>query len=253
MEVVSFNIRGKMAHFRKFYSNSSALTYFIPPRTTITGMIAGLLGFKRDSYYEEFSLENCNIAVTSCQPIKKTMQKMNYLKVESINDLNASKENPSPTPVEFVIPQNIRSGYVDYKIWFHHKDKEIMKELKGLLEEDSIFYKSFGSCMGLGTAFNVGWVDEVHFLEGKELLCENEVLISSSIPIDEIRNINILNVGTDKYKLVKEEFPIEFNMDRRITNNGLGEVLVNINGQGLMAEVNSYVELNNGENIMWIE
>lgn len=253
MEVISFHIKGKMAHFRKFYSNSSALTYFVPPRTTITGIIAGLLGLERDSYYEDFSLKNCNIAVSSCQPIKKTVQKMNYLMVKSTNDLNGSKENASQTPVEFVIPQNIRAGYVDYKIWFHHKDQEIMKEIKNLLKEHSNFYKSFGSCMSLGTAFNVGWVDEVQFLEGKELLCNEEVLISSSMPTDEIRDINISNVDTGKYKLIKEEFPIEFDMNRCITNNGLGEVLVNVNGQSLMAKVNSYVKLNNGENIVWIE
>ena len=63
MEILAFNIRGKFAHFRKFYSNSSALSYFIPPRTTIIGLIAGMLGLERDSYYEDFSLDNCDTGV----------------------------------------------------------------------------------------------------------------------------------------------------------------------------------------------
>ncbi|HBM79479.1 MAG TPA: CRISPR-associated protein Cas5, partial [Clostridiaceae bacterium] len=59
MQVISLHFKGKMAHFRKYYSNSSALSYFIPPRTTIIGIVAGFLGYERDTYYEDFSLENC--------------------------------------------------------------------------------------------------------------------------------------------------------------------------------------------------
>ena len=42
MKILTFRLQGKMAHFRRYYSNSSALTYTIPPRTTVLN-IAGLL------------------------------------------------------------------------------------------------------------------------------------------------------------------------------------------------------------------
>ena len=70
LKIFSFHLRGKMAHFRKYYSNSSALSYFIPPRTTVVGILAGLLGRERDTYYNEFSLKKCNIALAIQSPIK---------------------------------------------------------------------------------------------------------------------------------------------------------------------------------------
>ena len=83
LSVIAFDIKGKMAHFRKYYSNSSCLSYFIPPRTTIIGIIAGLLGRPRDEYYEEFSLEQCNIGIAVLSSLKKIIYKVNYLHVES--------------------------------------------------------------------------------------------------------------------------------------------------------------------------
>lgn len=44
MKALTFCINGKMAHFRKYYSNSSVLSYLLPPVTTVKGILAGLLG-----------------------------------------------------------------------------------------------------------------------------------------------------------------------------------------------------------------
>ncbi len=63
MKITVFDLYGKFAHFRKFYTNSSSLTYLIPPRTTIEGIIAALLGYERDSYYDVLSVDKLNIAV----------------------------------------------------------------------------------------------------------------------------------------------------------------------------------------------
>jgi len=253
MKVISFYLRGKMAHFRKFYSNSSALSYFIPPRTTICGIIAGLLGFERDGYYEDFSLDNCKIALASCSPVKKTMQKLNYLMVKSPNDLNGSKEHHSQTPMELVIPQDIRSGHINYKIWVHHNDDEIMKSLEEIVGDSFSFYKSYGACMALGSAFNLGWVESAGVFEAEEIPDVSNKMISSSIPISNIREIKVDTMSSDSYKLIKEEVPVEFDKNRCITSRGLKEILVSINGEHISAVTNSFVELDNGEYITWME
>lgn len=63
MKFLVFDLKGKFAHFRKFYTNSSSLSYLVPPRTVIEGMVAAILGFERDSYYDMFSAENLLVAV----------------------------------------------------------------------------------------------------------------------------------------------------------------------------------------------
>ncbi|KPA09783.1 CRISPR-associated protein Cas5 domain protein, partial [Candidatus Magnetomorum sp. HK-1] len=39
LKILSFRLNGRFAHFRKFYTNSSSLSYFVPPRTAIIGML----------------------------------------------------------------------------------------------------------------------------------------------------------------------------------------------------------------------
>lgn len=254
MEIISLHLRGKMAHFRKFYSNSSALSYFIPPRTTICGIVAGLLGFERDSYYNQFSIDNFKVAVACKKPIKKIMQKMNYLMIKSPNDLNGSQENHSQTPMELIIPQNIREEYIDYKIWMTHKDQKLMEELESILScKGEVYYKSLGACMALGTAFNLGWIEFEEVLEGREVNLKSKQLISSSMPIEKVREISTENMSGNRYRIIKEELPMEFDEERRITERGLKDILVDIDGNCITAIVDSFVSLENGQNIMWME
>ncbi|AEE90320.1 CRISPR-associated protein Cas5 [Tepidanaerobacter acetatoxydans Re1] len=254
MKVISFHLKGKMAHFRKFYSNASALSYFVPPRTTICGIIAGLLGLERDGYYDDFSLDNCKITITSCSPLKKTMQKLNYLMIKSVQDLNGSQENHSQTATELVIPQDIRSGYIDYKIWFHHCDNKIMSDVESIINDCSPFYESKWSCVALGSAFNLGWIEKGEILEAEEKFVKSKKLVSSSIPIHNIEEIKVDEINTNKvYKLIKEEVPLEFDQQRRITKEGLKEILINVNGDYIPAVVDSFVSLDNGEVITWLE
>ncbi|MCS7245973.1 MAG: CRISPR-associated protein Cas5, partial [candidate division WOR-3 bacterium] len=46
--LISFELKGKFAHFRAFYSNATAISYYFPPRTTLVGLVAGILGRERD-------------------------------------------------------------------------------------------------------------------------------------------------------------------------------------------------------------
>lgn len=254
MKIISLHLIGKMAHFRKFYSNSSALSYYIPPRTTICGIVAGLLGFERDRYYNDFSIDKFKVAVACQKPIKKTTQKINYLMIKSPNDLNGSQENHSQTPMELIIPENIREGFVDYKIWITHKDEKLMEELEGILScKSEAYYKSLGACMALGTAFNLGWIEFGDVLQGKEVNIESEKLISSSMPVERVKEIRTGKMVGNRHLIIKEELPMEFDEERRITERGLKDILVNIDGNDIAAVVDSFVSLENGQNIMWME
>jgi CRISPR-associated protein, Cas5h family len=58
-----------MAHFRKVYSNSTSLSYYFPPRTTVLGIVAAALGLPRDSYYDK--LNQLNVGVSAVTPLRK--------------------------------------------------------------------------------------------------------------------------------------------------------------------------------------
>jgi len=252
MKILSFRLQGKMAHFRRYYSNSSALSYTIPPRTTVAGMVAGLLGYPRDSYYDTFSLDCCRIALMNGSPVKKQMQKMNLLLIESPNDLNGSKGFPSQTPTELVIPQDIRRGFLDYRIWFSHDDPRIMEELEHLLKTARPGYCSRGVSLALGTAMHLGWVVFEGVTAGKDVAPGGPVPVLSVIPLPKLERVEI-GESPVSYRLIREELPLEFDHDRQATERGKADMLINLTGSPVTARVSSAVLLDDGTYITWME
>lgn len=93
MKILIFDLVEKFAHFRKYYTNSSSLTYSIPPRTTISGIIAADMGYERDSYYEIFNSENAYIAVKKLGRNKKIIQTVNYILAKGSRDIINPKKH----------------------------------------------------------------------------------------------------------------------------------------------------------------
>ncbi len=112
MKVIVFDLYGKFAHFRKFYTNSSSLSYSIPPRTTIEGMIGALLGYDRDSYYEILGADKLKIAVKKMSKTRKIMQSLNYIKADSPGKLKFPKEH-TQIPFEILVGDEI----IKYRIY----------------------------------------------------------------------------------------------------------------------------------------
>lgn len=63
-EVISFTIQGPWAHFRRVDATTEKLTYRVMPRTTVSGLLAAVLGEPRDSYYETFAKDTSAIAIS---------------------------------------------------------------------------------------------------------------------------------------------------------------------------------------------
>lgn len=68
-EVLVFDAHGT-AHFRRVEGNSTAQTYRVPPKTTIAGMISGMVGHAHDSYYDLFRWYNSAIGVLPKSPLR---------------------------------------------------------------------------------------------------------------------------------------------------------------------------------------
>lgn len=227
MKVISFTINGKMAHFRKYYSNSTSLSYLIPPVTTIKGIIAGLLGFDRDSYYGLFSNDKCKVGISVEKPIKKIAQTMNMLKVEKLDDLNGAGKNRTQNNMEYIIPRNIRNGIVSYRIIFYHIDDSIMEKLGDCVCNKYNCYFSNGISLALGSAQCLGWMSDGKLFNVEEMLSEDESIeLYSAIVIEKINKIELNNI---KYlSIVKEETTTEFDNNRYITTDSKKDILANI-------------------------
>ena len=47
-EFISFEVTGDLAHFRRQYAITTALTYPAPPRTALCGLVGALLGLPKN-------------------------------------------------------------------------------------------------------------------------------------------------------------------------------------------------------------
>lgn len=69
---LSFTVSGDWAHFRRIDTTTVKHTYRVIPRTTLSGLVAAILGEPRDSYYDAFAPENAAIAVGVNEPVSTT-------------------------------------------------------------------------------------------------------------------------------------------------------------------------------------
>lgn len=67
---LSFTIRSTWGHFKRVGRSVTKQTYWIPPRTTVAGLLAAIVGSDRDSYYEVFQDHNSAVAITALSDLR---------------------------------------------------------------------------------------------------------------------------------------------------------------------------------------
>lgn len=252
MEVLSFDIKGKFAHFRKFHGNNTALTYSIPPRTTIMGMLANILGAERDSYYENLSSENLRIGIRVMSEIKKTFHRLNFLKIVSMDDFTGQKGRVQ-TPFEVVTAEDIRSGWVTYRIYLGPgKDRQYFSELKNALEQSDQKFN-----LSLGTAnFSATISDIRYFPDVTEKRANDEwIHLHSACNSDQVLEISFSDDSIYKFNHLEEELmPADFksNNDREL--KGMNRILLATTPFPIHALLTgTYYTLGENENIQFLE
>jgi len=205
LEILIFDLSGKMAHFRKYYTNSSSLTYYFPPRTVIIGLIAGLIGKERDSYYEIFSKDKAYVGISVKSNIKKIIQTVNYIWAEKLSDLNLSKGQHTQIPLEIITPQNFDDS-IKYRIYFYHKENEIYERIIDAVKNKKIVYPPY-----LGIA---EFAANIEFLD----IVKPEIKSDKKLTIDTVVNLDYLNdcrlISKENCVYVKERMPYDFEKGR---------------------------------------
>ncbi|OPJ62163.1 type I-B CRISPR-associated protein Cas5b [Clostridium oryzae] len=205
MNVLVFDIRGKFAHFRKYYTNSSSLTYSIPPRTTICGIIATVLGYERDSYYETFSSDNCKIAIKKCGATRKMLHTVNYMFAKNSKEVVDPKKH---TQIPFEILTGDRG--VIYRIYFSHQNENIMQELERRLKEKKYYFAPY---MG-AASFNCS-IEYIGSSAAEIFTSKTAASIATAVDSRYIVEGGI-DVYNSEINLMREKMPRDFMQDRYI-------------------------------------
>lgn len=211
-KVLAFELFGDYAQFRKFYTNMSPLSFSIPPRTVLTGIIGAILGIDKGENPECFTTDNSFIALRIMKPVKKVRIAHNYLKTTSMRQVYDFEEH-KPTNVEFL--KDVR-----YRIYFSHKNLDIYKKLKMFLEaHKSIYTVSLGIS---GCLANYTYLGEYPITA---ILPKTSILVNTIIPLASMDTLAI----DDPLCLQKVVLPITMNNNREVTK--YAEVLFELEGK----------------------
>jgi len=217
-EVMVFDIWGDYGYFRRGYTTTSTISYPFPSRTTLAGIISGILGYDRDSYYDLFGPSNSAFALQLLNPIKKMRINLNLIDTKTGFILSDNKGTRCQLPAEFLKD-------VKYRIYLWLEDVSIMNDLNILLSEHKSVYTPY---LGISECLaNISLAKE-GLIEAKEISAAEEDLWVNSIVPTEKAKIKI--EPGKKYGAVKS--PAFINSERIV--EGFQEFYYEENGDDIL-------------------
>jgi CRISPR-associated protein Cas5h len=199
-EAIVFDIWGDYGYFRRGYTTTSTLTYPFPSRTTLAGIISGILGYERDSYHDLFKSSNSAFALEINNPLKKIRMNLNVINTKNSLLLSGNKEPRSQIPAEFLKD-------VNYRIYLWLENSEIIDDLYDLLANHKSIYTPY---LGISECLaNISLVNDGMFDLEKQKVTDGEAKIGSIVPKDSVK---IKIEPGKKYGLVKS--PAFMNSER---------------------------------------
>jgi len=248
-KMLVFDVWGDYAHFRRFYTTTSPLSFPIPPRTALCGLIGAIIGLEKEGndYLKYFSIKSAHIALRLLNPIKKTVIAENL-----INTKNARGPGMNliinRTQIRFEFLKN-----QEYRIYFYYTDEEdgLYQKLKYNLTNHKTKYTP---CLGLSE--NIANFKFIGEFEINILPCKNDyIAIDTVLPLQKTsEKEGIMFERKGEYFSIR--VPVELNTKRVVTK--YSDIIFDRNGRSIKAKlIEPYTKINysdgRSENIVFIE
>jgi len=247
-EILIFDISGEYGHFRKYNTTTSPLTYSIPTRTAIAGMLGAILGMERetsDGVYpigttpvqEFFSKQNVDIAVQIINPVKKENIGFNLINTKtSFYDLTRAGR----TQIEFELLKDVK-----FRIYLSMTDKGKFEELtERIINKRHHFTPYLGLSQFTSVIEYIGKTTGI-LQYGKGVFVE----ISTAVNMSKLISDNPVEFNKEFF-CSANNMPVEMNKDREIQE--FSEILIEKTGQPLKVKVNEYLSIEDFGNILFL-
>lgn len=201
-KVIGFELSADMAFFRRGYTTTSTLTYSFPPKTVISGLLAGVLGKQESEYREVFNTSS--IALVIASPLRKLFMKQNLLYTKgSPGEAYYRSEKRLQVPFHYIL-------HPRYRIYFY-AEGDIYDQLKYMLENRYTVYTPY---LGVANCLaNITYLGE--FGVSEKEVNGSSISIDSIIPLDVLPISSIdFNAGNNELRLVRERVPISMDNSR---------------------------------------
>ncbi len=240
MKVLSLILFGDLAHFRKFYTTSSPLTFPFPPPPTVRGIIGAIMGFSKSEYLQK--TKSISVGVSLRAPLKKVRMGLNLIFTKG----SSGKFDPTLIPsrkgdVNKTLRTQIKAEFVKdpvYKIYISG-DESFLNNLAYLLKEHKTHYT-----VSLGLSELIADFTFEGIYEGKKVNTVSKV--DSVIPSKLVQQIDLGRIQ----RIGKERIPTYMDNSRKVLS--YEDVIFNMDGGSIYGKFSNTVELENGEVIyLW--
>jgi CRISPR-associated protein Cas5h len=234
--VVAFDLWGDYAHFRKYYTTTSPLTFSLPPRTVLMGIIGAICGLKKESYLAALSHESVGIAVSLIHPVAKVRIAENLINTKIAPLMARIPSQSGHIQVRFEFLKNPR-----YRVYVSLKDAKLQSRLKEMLAAHKCVYTLY---LGISELIaNFCFVGEY---EGEATTPDDFVTIRSAVNSDVIRELSI-EEGKEYFS---ERVPCDMGDDRVVTR--FSKIVYERTAQPIRAMVTECLDIGTGEYIAFI-
>ncbi|BAP61178.1 CRISPR-associated protein Cas5 [Methanococcus maripaludis KA1] len=225
-----FDIWSEYAHFKKYYTTTSPLTYAIPSKTSIYGIIGSIIGLDKNSYLNYFQEGACKIGLQILNPVKKTRISINLIDTKKANLMSKIR---SRTQIRTEFLKDAK-----YRVYIRHTDNNVYDELKKNLENHTSTYTV---SLGLSECLaNFNYLGEFPL----ECVFNNKewVNVSSAVRIDG-ENIKKEDIDfTKNGEYFSDKVAIEMKPNREVTD--YGTIVYERNGNLLRVKPSDYYRIN---------
>jgi len=209
INVLSFDIVGKQAHFRKPNANTTRTTFSFLPKTTVVGLIGAIAGFPKIENISQESeviyggIKEKDVYNYNDYKVNVFFDSICERKFTTINH-KRDKYTNKQVPFEFLY------GNIRYTILIYHPNSEFIQSLYQRIVDESPVYP-----VSLGTAFCKAHMENPKIINAKNInQTEDEIytrgLVPSDIFLGEVYGDDILT------KIESDLIPMSFNSKRQV-------------------------------------
>jgi len=168
--ILVFDLWGEYAHFKKHYTTTSPLSFPFPPRTTISGMIAAMLGIDKEKYLDYFLKDQASIGIRILRPLKRIRITENFINTKDLEKyMFARFKNHTQIRLELIKDPV-------YRIYFSHRNHELFEKAAYMVKEHKCFYTvSLGLSELIGNFSFVGECPLTDETEGESCLVNSVI------------------------------------------------------------------------------
>jgi CRISPR-associated protein Cas5h len=251
-KVLVFDIESEYGHFRKFNTTTSPLTYSIPTRPAIAGLVGAVLGIEREIWVGKFregttpvaeilSKQNADIAIQIINPIQKVNMGFNLLDTEksAASFFNIKQR----TQIEYELLKNPK-----FRIFISLNDDSLFKDLVHRIQNNSSHFTPY-----LGLSQFTASITFKEVIDVKLSISDDYQELITAISISNLDTKAELPIKFDYsqgFKYISDTIPIEMLPNREVVE--YAEVIIECTGQKMSVKSNQIYEAMPFGNILFL-